>query len=201
MRERAMIEELKQEQLKDVVRISDLVFGAGYLTEEDLSESLKLSTKDETTNAYIARMNGHTVGFAIAWAPGKWDISKGNCCAKLMWPEPDSKKAAYIRTVAVDPELQCKGIGTDLMNRLKERAKEQGADFAVGHVWLDHPDNASCKFMLRHKAVILGYCSNHWKRASEIRRWNCSRCGNPCYCNAGEFVISFDGPLQCKFCN
>ena len=180
------IRQMQHKDLEDVIKISDILIGKGFLSKEYLVKSIQKSTKKGIKNSLVAVIDRKIVGYAYLYAPGNW--SEFESCSPELWPSPIEKNA-YYKTVGVLAGYSGKGIGTKLSEEGIKNAKRQGAENIIVHAWLNSPRSSSLKLFEKLGAKKIKMYEKRWYEDSLKQGWQCSKCGNPCYCNSMEMII------------
>ncbi len=181
------IEAISPSHYEKIIKLSDDIFGRGYLNMETLLESIKKSNSKGLQNAFSILSGNKFLGFAIAFAPGKWEAKKEGYTLD-QWPG-GIERASYFEKIVISPRHTKKGIGSVLLQELKETAKRQGALFGVAHSWLQSQKKSSLNFAEANGSRTIKIWQRYWKKDSEEKGWNCFHCGNPCLCDAAEIIF------------
>jgi ribosomal protein S18 acetylase RimI-like enzyme len=193
MRDNSMdikISELKDDDIPEALRITEQLLGT-YLSPADYMEYYEKSLKDKTRNSLVATIGSRIIGFSVMYAPGRW--APDEFCTVTKWSK-SPELCAYYKVACIIPEFQNHGVAGMLSRMAIEIARKQGAHAIIAHVWLNSPNNASLRLVERLGGMTIGVHKKRWYRESVEKGWRCSRCGNPCACDAAEVEIKLDRP-------
>ena len=107
---RMKLEELKKADSKDVKRINLLLKQLSESYRGRSASKIGETLGNKMTEVWVAREEGDIVGIAV-----------------LVLVQSLQTMAAHIEDVVVDESQRGKGLGTQLMDKLIERAKKRGA--------------------------------------------------------------------------
>jgi len=171
----ACISPIETSDFKSITIISDLCFGANYLT---ISKLKKLLKKNGAFNKI--EINNKIIGF---------------CLAQIMQPneknldfevaDSQTDKIAVIKTMAIHPNFQRKGFGT-LM--LKHAVKQIHSITNLSSIyyasWIESKSEGFCKSVKDEGFSEFKLYKNFWLNDSLQNNYTCIVCGNPpCNCS------------------
>jgi len=180
------IKAMQHEDLEEIMMISEIVMGRDYLSKKELIEDIRKSEKGGIRNNLVATDNGKIIGYVIMHAPGSWSVNQS--CSPNLWPSP-IERCAYYKSINVLEENRGYGVGTKLSEEAIRNAKKQRADTIIVHAWLNSPSNSSLRLMEKLGGKVIKVYEKRWYEESIQNGWECSRCGNPCYCDSAEMFI------------
>lgn len=166
------IEQTRPNDYKALFDISKVTLGENYLKADDFYEYALV---------YSAKIDERIVGFLTARAALPSDYSNFSELKQY-----ESKDAMYISTVAVHPDFQHQGIGTQLMEKIISNATQKVVFFTA---W----ETKSKKVNIEKTALKLGFdrrqvLPRYWSLKSVGKKNYCIDCGSPCSCNAVVFA-------------
>jgi GNAT superfamily N-acetyltransferase len=179
---------LAEEHFPEVIRLGNKINGENYLDGRRIKEaSLKGCSQGLSCN-YVAYDKDTFVGFRLAYAPGKWEIDKW--CTTRAWGVPPDK-VCYLKANMVEEEYRRQGVGTALLNKSLETAKEMGAVAAVAHSWVDSPGGSAIKYFAKAGGHFIKLHHNRWLEDCITDNWRCIHHGDHCTCSTVEMIIYF----------
>jgi ribosomal protein S18 acetylase RimI-like enzyme len=106
----------------------------------------------------------------------------------------EKEDIGYISIVAINPNLQGRGIGKQLVEKALMLQKDLGSKCVGVHCWQGSPGNGSQKLFESFGFEPLKIHKSPWKEYSKKKGpkgyW-CPACGNPCICDELEMVKYF----------
>jgi len=174
-----------------LIRLGNLVHGDGYLSPSILQRWYEQGLTQSPTllNAsYVAYYQDKLVGFRITFAVGNWQIDQ--------WLTPkawrvDSNKVCYFKCNTVDESYRGLGIGSQMLKRSINVAKQQGALAGVSHLWKQSPNNSAVSYFTKCGGELIKLHPDKWHEDSK-NGYDCILCGMDCHCEAAEMIIYFD---------
>ena len=174
--------------LPQVVSLANQVHGKNYLDLAKLAELHLQGIKHNINASYVALIDKQVVGYRLSFAAGQWPLDEW--CSVPLWPVPPPQMA-YFKSVAVAPELQGQGLGTQLLQASIGSLQQQGATAGLAHIWQQSPGNAAQRYFSKAGASLLKVHADRWLHLSKTAGYLCPICGNRCHCTAAEMVLSF----------
>lgn len=166
-----IIELISEKYIDDVINISNLQFGKGYLHRDGLLKNDQI--------VLIARKGDVVLGFGLAQT----------------WSTPDSgpedihdmfrqDKVGVLKTVGVKPGYELEGIGTALFTAIVEQLKSIGVYQFYLEAWYDGYSVRVEKIVHQLGFKQLKVVPEFWYDDSLRRGYQCAICGHPCRCTA-----------------
>ncbi len=150
--------------------ISNNLFGEDYYTPEDFRKLNKESI------LRVATLNGEVVGYFV------FKILKENTVGYL--DVQSTSKFLEVKTIAVHPAHQGKGLGTFIFNNTTNIAKEFNVENCYCVAWQRNGKVAMHNIHINAGFQVVKNISNYWRLDSIQKGYDCPECGNPCVCNA-----------------
>ena len=177
---------LAEEHFSEIVRLGNKINGEGYLDDKRMEEIFFKGLSRGLNCNYVACDAGTLIGFRLGYAPGKWEIDKW--CTVQAWGVPP-EKVCYLKANMVEEEYRRQGIGTTLLTKSLETAKEMGAVAAVSHLWVDSPSGGAIKYFARADGRFIKIHRNRWLEDCITSNYRCVIHGDYCTCSAAEMII------------
>ncbi len=159
-------------QVKD---ISDRCFGVNYLSINQLNKLISIE------GFYLKlSVNSIVVGFCLAQK-----ISIQQIKSDFYISETGPEKFGIIRTIAIVPEYQRKGMGSALLKKMVHKMEITGKFSNIYYPsWVESHSAGFTKIIKREGFVEVGIYKNYWSNDSIAQNFKCIKCGNPpCNCS------------------
>lgn len=180
--------ELTPEHFSAVLELGNRVQGDGYLNLENLTDYYQRGIKNRINAGLVAFYNDQLVGFRLTFAQGQWEIDEWSTPDK--W-QLDSSRVCYFKCNTVDPAMQGYGIGSELLRRAVEKAKQQGSLAGLAHIWLASPGNSAFRYFSKNGGRLIKKHPNKWQYAALYEGYDCPVCDELCKCVAAEMLLNF----------
>jgi GNAT superfamily N-acetyltransferase len=193
-----VIEEISYAAVNAAREIFDTTLGSGYV---ERSGFVRLITSRHGVALRATDTNGSTVGVVagecldldalVRSVPEDQAqavrVALGTSCA-----EP----VGLVRSVAVRPDVQHHGIGTQLVSAAITALRQRGANTLVSLGWADDRGCHIAGVLLALAFQQRGVFDDFWFADSHQRGYRCPSCGGPCRCQAHLFVGSIPAALD-----
>ena len=179
---------MDEQWLPQVVSLANQVHGENYLNLNSLIELQQRGVKHNINASYVALIDNRVVGYRLSFAAGQWPLDQW--CSVSQWPVAPANMA-YFKSVAVAPELQGQGFGTQLLRASVKSLQQQGATAGLAHIWQQSPGNAAQRYFTKAGAALIQVHPDRWLHLSQTAGYLCPICGNRCHCTAAEMVLPF----------
>lgn len=171
-----------------VISLGNKVHGDNYLTNDLLADYYAKSFVGDINASWVALNQNNVVGFRLTFAHNQWQSDEW--CTPSLWPAT-AENVCYFKCNTVDPDMQGKGIGSELLHKSIECAKAQGADAGLAHIWLASPGNSAFKYFTKNGGQLIKKHPNKWRYASIHEGYNCPVCAEYCECEGAEMLLEF----------
>ena len=171
-----------------VIELGNAVHGDNYLTDELINDYYNKSFHNEINASWVALHNHKVVGFRLTFAHSQWQVD--NWCTPSLW-QLDADKVCYLKCNTVSPDMQGTGIGSALLKKSIERAKAQGAQAGLAHIWLASPGNSAFKYFSKNGGELIKKHPNKWRYISIHEGYDCPVCDGYCECEGAEMLLRF----------
>lgn len=182
------IEVMSEAFFPHVVSLANQVHGENYLDLAKLKVLHQRGVKNDIDASYVALINNEVVGYRLSFAAGQWPLDEW--CSVKLWPVAASQMA-YFKSVAVAPQLQGQGLGSQLLHASVLSLKKQEATAGLAHIWQQSPGNAAQRYFSKAGASLLQVHPDRWLHLCESANYICPLCGSSCHCTAAEMVLPF----------
>ena len=177
------------DKIPAVKQFTDKYIGDNYYTEQDLLEVYNKSIKGNINSSFLLIEGGEIKGIRLAYMPGKWNDVKGtNGLTPEKWEGLSIDDLGYFQSIFLAEEFVGKGWAQTLARLSISAIKRGGGKGILTHSWLESPNNSSLKYLERVGFKLVNSHPNYWINVN----YQCPRCGNPCYCTAGEMLLVFE---------
>ncbi|MEE2000587.1 GNAT family N-acetyltransferase [Alkalimonas sp. MEB108] len=174
---------------KSLLILANKVHGAGYLNKATLQDYLQRGLSAGLNASFVAYLDGQLVGYRLSFSAGKWQTDEW--CSQSLWPVA-ANEMAYFKSVAVDPSVQGKGIGSSLLQASIQVLQQQGAKAGLAHLWMQSPGNSAVRYFTKAGGRLLAVHQDRWLELSlQSSGYDCPVCGHQCHCTAAEMVLEF----------
>jgi ribosomal protein S18 acetylase RimI-like enzyme len=158
--------------------ISDECFGRGYLVAADF-----LSGNGFCFGAFDA---GELVGFALSYIVDKDDVFQ------LFEDKENVVVMHSLKTVAVLPSFQRRGMGDALFGASIIMAESMGCSLSFGYGWLYNGSIPSSRLFEKYGFQKGAEIPEFWFHDSLVKQYECAICGTPpCRCSALQFFRQY----------
>ena len=173
---RASISKIQLNDFNSISRISDACFGLNYITTELLSSMLAepgIFNKIELEN--------NLIGFCLV------QITSGKV-KDFEFEIPEivkEEEIAIVKTIAIHPNYQRKGFGTQLLKQVVQQINSQPTISSVYYPsWIESESDGFSKTVKNEGFKEIKLYQNFWLNDSLKHNYTCIRCGNPpCKCS------------------
>jgi ribosomal protein S18 acetylase RimI-like enzyme len=189
--EQTVVRPMTKEDIPEALALLGEALGHRYVTSESLH---RFARKQEATCAYVAQTaGGLIVGAATGMVvdPKKLETAvptgSGEAVRRLV-PEVEYHRVGVLKSVAVSPSAQSRGVGTALAREVTKHLWSDHATCALSFGWYDE-DGCHIQGVVEslgfHKQ---GELSEFWHQDSIEHNYECPSCGSPCVCTAVTFL-------------
>lgn len=172
-----------------VIALGNHVHGDNYLDVAKATYLQACGIKNGINAGLVAYDQERLVGFRLTQAAEQWDIDEW--CSPDLWQHP-ANAVCYFKCNTVDETYRGYGIGSTLLKKSIEQAKEQGANAGLAHIWLASPGNSAFKYFSKCGGQLVKEHPNRWQPLSISDGYVCPVCDGLCTCTAAEMIIHFD---------
>ncbi len=176
------IKTIDQIPLSTLKECADRLIGKDYYAIEQLEEIFRDDLSHKSSCGLVDQ-TGKLLGFRISQGPGSWASSfKEGKITPTKWPFPKDK-AAYFKSLFLDPSVQRLGWGQKLSLKSMEILKANGSAGVVSHSWKESP--SSFKYLEKIGFTPLREHPLFWSKID----YECTLCGKPpCQCTSIEMI-------------
>lgn len=174
-------------EASEILNIADMMLGANFVTLQDVEKFIT----DEDKNIWVARAGNKIVAFGtsvITSAEGEDSLKDYlNGSENFLYnvsPYLNEAKIVLVKTVAVAPTHNCKGIGVGLLKQVEQWGKENSCEYLLGLGWERNGVSVAEKMFNKIGGQRLTVIPNFWFEDSLKHAYMCAECGNPCRCSA-----------------
>ena len=185
MTERYFVRETKAEDFAEIRAIADKQLGKNYLVAADLQRILQRHTATFSLSA-VERASGSVVGYCLS-SSVDYKVAE-QICRRDVSELHGTTLPVYIETLAVDPQHNGKGIGSQLISATMERCREHGVGALFGSAWKQRNKINVGNLLLRNGFRQLEEIPDYWLEQSIREGFICPECGNPCHCSCVLFI-------------
>ncbi len=164
-------------QIRDynsIKSLSDICFGKNYLT-------LNMLNKTVLNNCFYSKIivNNVFTGFCLAQCHNADDKSLNFDISEIA-----GQKIAFIKNLAIHPDFQRQGYGTQLLKHIIHRIEMQNnAGSIYFPAWKESTCGGFCKLLISNGFKEVKQYKNYWFNHSLQNNYNCAKCGNnTCSC-------------------
>ena len=101
----------------------------------------------------------------------------------------DGKNTGLIKSVAVVPQFQGQGIGTQLVKDAMKTLEEHGAEAFYALGWVSKERGCHIQGVLEALGFkVVSQLDNFWYKDSIEQGYSCPSCGHPCQCSTRVFI-------------
>lgn len=167
------IVQLAYSHVNDLVRISNLCFGDGFMQPNYFNTRI-----NSTANDIVMQFDVQIAGFCLSSA-----IDNETLRTYPIQQPINSNRGAIIKTIAIAPEFQNNGLGSKLIEHLLKFYSGKNFNSIYYPAWLEND-----KLFFYQKLKSIGFSTietipNFWEAASYKEHFICKRCGKPpCKC-------------------
>lgn len=179
---------LAPEHFEQVIALGNKVHGDNYLNMPSLERIYERSWHAGINASLVAIQDNSVVGFRLTYAHDQWQHDKW--CTTADWPV-DPAKVCYFKCNTVDPQVQGTGIGSKLLRLSIDKARQQGAQAGLAHIWLASPGNSAYKYFAKNGGQLIKKHPNKWRHESLYEGYDCPVCPGHCECEGAEMLLVF----------
>ena len=174
-----------KEYILQVERFADKHIGKNYYSPEQLEEIIEKSILGANNCSFLIFKDGELKGIRLSYMPGKWRSVKGtNGLTPNSWNGLKIEELGYFQSLFLHPDLMNQSWGPVLSNLSIDQMRQAGAKGIITHSWLESPNNSSRKYLEKIGFKLIKKHKLYWIKVD----YECTRCGKPCVCTAGEML-------------
>lgn len=133
--------------------------------------------------------DGYLIGFRLTVAAGNWQPDEW--CTPGDW-RISPEQVCYFKCNTVDALARGRGVGSTLLRKSIQVAKQQGANAGLAHIWLASPENSAFGYFSASGGELIKKHKNKWRSSSIEDSYQCPVCSQYCECEAAEMLLRFD---------
>ena len=178
-----LVSGIQKTHLKDIIQLSDQVFGKDFLDTAYISSHINsskhmgyvlLSGKKEVMGYILVDLLSPCELSATVVNENTWFLN---------YFKPFNK-IALIKQIVVSPVYQNKGLGSFLIDHIQNKLSDLANAYCC-IVWKKEGDNSLKYILLKNKFKPEKITKNYWSNDSVDKNYNCAVCGSPpCKCCA-----------------
>jgi len=180
------IKPLKKLHYPAIIAIADQCFGPDYLSIEYLEKYELWSSQ-----SLIIQLGSSIIGFCMTYVYHSpedlffLDISElTSHLNQVNYP------GSIIKTIAILPEYQLKGYGTQLINSTLNRLLDQECKTVLYPAWIENNRQPFTNKLETIGFKPLVHLNNYWRKESIEKNYHCIRCGEPpCSCSMTLYLL------------
>lgn len=183
-----MLVDLNEIHFKEIIAISNKVFGEGFLT----NNQLHIYHKNKIKKGFVLLNQNQVIGFiTIDFIAPEQLINSLLKDGKLIYDKLSNYTTiGFIKQVIIHPNHQQKGFGKQIIKNVLEQLNYK-IDAWLCIAWMQEDvipiENALLKNHFLKEILI----KNYWKDNSVKNKYNCMICGTPpCQCNAVAYLLT-----------
>lgn len=181
--------QLAPEHFDGVVELGNHVHGDNYLDDNSIATLYKQSFCKDINASWVAMIGEKVVGFRLTiaaenWQPDKW-------CTPEQWRFP-IEQVCYFKCNTVDASLRGKGVGSKLLSLSIEKARAQGSEAGLAHIWLASPGNSAFLYFSKCGGTTVKEHPGKWTHLCIEDGYECPVCPGICECVAAEMILPFN---------
>lgn len=177
------------EHFDQVIDLATRVHGENYLGNHNVEDFYQRGFKQNINASWVALDKQKLVGFRITYANGNWAPDKW--CSPALW-QVSLEQVCYFKCNTVDADYRGQGIGSGMLKRSIDSARQQGHSAGLAHIWLASPGNSAFLYFTRCGGKTIKEHANKWQELSINDGYLCPLCGALCHCTAAEMLLRFD---------
>jgi GNAT superfamily N-acetyltransferase len=180
MTEFANIRKLEESDFDQLLSISDLQFGDGYLTKSDLLSYLH----DDTKIGIVYLTEQKLSGFSFCHVYSKESVHLLDLEGQNWFKEEYKDKCpiGVIKSIAVDQNASGKGIGTHLAQVSIEELNKH-TDCIISPCWQQGEHTPFANLLEKLDFSLVKTFDDFWNEDSLLKKYPCKICGSPpCLC-------------------
>lgn len=161
--------------MKGLIKIADLTMGKGYYNPLDIIEYTSPGS-----NIYFSIIDNKITGFALSYFIRGDNQNIKFCCNDI------KGSIGLVKTIAIDPNYQNKGIGTKLLDATLADFNKNGINTAISFLWKSTDGKINASKLLENRLFKLyKTILQYWYYESLKKGYECPTCGKPpCNCSA-----------------
>lgn len=182
-----IIASLKKSHIQEIIHLSDVAFGQGYLSIEYLNKYINSSKK---IGLVALSENNKVLGFGLAESLSVKDLlnqilEEKNWCLNFFL---GYKNITLINQIAVNFSFQNKGIANELISYIQNQTATK-TELICCFAWVKENFTPIKKILLKNDFLFVRKINNYWLNDSINKNYKCSLCGSPpCTCSAEIFI-------------
>lgn len=193
----AVIRSMEYSDIQKSIWLLDASFGHGYVTDIELLQFIESDERFAVVASDVSGeiISGVATGIILPQGEGVRGFAPADHLDLISSLVNGYTSIGVLKSVAVLPEAQGKGIGASLSGVVTDSLTSAGVDCVLSVGWTD---NEGCH--IQGALTKLGYtpCAdiqNFWFEESLTQGYPCPSCGNPCRCSARIF-LSGEGRIR-----
>ena len=170
--------------LTELLALSDISFGEGYLTQKDIAQYF--GTADNYI--FVAVNNKQVTGFITGITCPE---SKLHTEVLEAYPLQSNETGiiGVVKQVCVHPNFYREGIADELLKHIIKAFKKCSELLCIS--WQKGNTTPMSKLLLKNNFKLKQTILNYWGTESIIKKYDCAICGSPpCKCTAELFVLN-----------
>lgn len=205
--------QLTPQHFDAVIALGNEVHGANYLNSDKIQDIYDRSWANQVNASWIAvsidqtspkragteqtieqnkqTIDGRLLGFRLTIAAGNWTADQW--CTPAVWKHAVSQ-VCYFKCNTVDSQMRGLGIGSTLLKKSINSARQQQARAGVAHIWMQSPANSAYGYFSANGGELVAKHANKWQIDSIEDGYECPVCKDVCFCTAAEMIIHFTPP-------
>ena len=185
-----MLREFIENDIPFLVEISNECFGKDYLT----SNYFRLIQASTTLNCWVKISANYLVGFIVIERITDQNLNTNfhdeNGGINEFLVTQNSKKTILIKQVAVHPNMQNKGIATELIQAFFDTNKYESVSY-ISILWNRKQHNGLKNILSKMNFTCIKQVENFWQKDSLEKKYLCAECKSiPCVCSASIYYYT-----------
>jgi ribosomal protein S18 acetylase RimI-like enzyme len=198
--------QLSAEHFDAIIDLGNFVHGDKYLDPSSLEAIYQRSFSGGLNASWVALVDsddllanpnftdrfcsdGYLIGFRLTLAATQWQYDE--------WCTPDEwqvipEQVCYFKCNTVDPLARGLGIGSSMLRKSIQIAKQQGASAGLAHIWLASPENSAFGYFSASGGQLIKKHKHKWRTSSIDDGYQCPVCSKYCECDAAEMLLDFE---------
>lgn len=181
-------EPLTPSHFERLITLANHVHGDNYLDKISMQRLYEESFCNGINASFVSLIGDKLIGFRLTVAAHQWQADKW--CSPEKWQIPE-QKVCYFKCNTVDSNYRKHGVGSTLLGLSIEKAKAQGAEAGLAHIWLASPGNSAYKYFSKCGGKLVAEHPGKWRHLSINEGYCCPVCPDICECIAAEMLLTF----------